>query len=97
MRSLDKLIKLGRLILLYESLIAGLLFIAIAVAILINPASAMIAFELDCLLKMKRMLASVISTDNLVALAMTASLIMGAANLSCAYVAAYVKVERKKA
>ena len=95
MRSLDKLIMLGRLILLYESLIAGLMFIAIAVAVLINPAMAMIAFELSCLLKIKTLVALVIPTDNLVALIMIASLLMGVANLAVAWASAYAKIRRK--
>jgi len=96
MRSLDKLIMMGRLILLYKSLIAGLMFIAIAVAVFINPAMATVAFEINGLLKVKTWLASVVPTDNLVVLIMVASLLMGAANLSCAYIAAYAKVERKE-
>lgn len=97
MSSLDKVVLVGRIILIYESLIAGLMFIAIAVAVLINPAMAMIAFELNCLLKMKALVASVIPTDNLVVLIMIASLLMGAANLAFAWVSAYAKVERRKA
>lgn len=96
MRSLDKFIKVGHLILLYESLIAGLFFITVAIAVFVNPAMATTVLKFGFLSEARGILSRVMPADNLVAIVMASSLLMGITNLSLAWAAVYVRIDSRK-
>lgn len=96
MRSLDKLITIGRLILLYESLIAGLVFITVAITVILNPAMAAGALKLGYISEIKRFLDPSVPMGSIALFVVSVSFLLGAVNLSVAWAAGYEKIERRK-